>query len=184
VATGKSYARFVLRAIPLVLVGAAVFELLAAIAAWGAANHVEIPGWEPTFVGICFALPGIALGLIAFRAVTTATRDGFGVSWVFFAAGVAALVFAVVVEIALAVVIADSSTYDHLRDSDGTINTSPGGFLFAGIGAAIVIGIGLMMPAFLYTHSITTVVHTRFDRMADEPDAVGEMLRGGRRGRR
>jgi uncharacterized membrane protein len=56
VATAKSYARFVLRAIPLVLVGAAVFELLAAIAAWGTANHVENPAWEPTYVGVCFAL--------------------------------------------------------------------------------------------------------------------------------
>jgi hypothetical protein len=77
-------------------------------------------------------------------------------------------------------VIADSSTYDNLRDDDGTINTSPGGFLFIGVFAAMALACGVALPVFLYGAGVTPDVKTKFDREPDEYDAIGEMMKGRR----
>ncbi len=175
--------RVLLRMLPgwLVLAGAA--QVVAAALAWGAAEHVEIPAWETTFVGLCFGVPALGLGLVSLRGIWQATRDDFTPAWLLLLPGAFALMLAILVLVALTTVIADASTYDNLRDDDGTINTSPGGFLFIGVFAAMALACGVALPVFLYSAGVTPDVRTKFDREPDEYDAIAEMMKG-RRGPR
>ena len=165
------------------LVVAGVAQVIAAVLAWGAAEHVEIPAWETTFVGLCFGVPALGLGLVSLRGIWHATREDFAPAWLLLLPGALALLLAILVLVALTTVIADSSTYDNLRDDDGTINTSPGGFLFIGVFAALALACGVALPVFLYGAGVTPNVRTKFDREPDEYDAIGEMMKG-RRGPR
>jgi hypothetical protein len=175
--------RIVLRALPAALLLAGLAQLVAAFLAWGAAEHVEIPAWETTVVGVCFALPAIGLGLVSLRGIWQSTREQFSPAWLLLIPGAFALLLAITIIAALASVIADPATYDNLRDDDGTINTSPAGFLFIGLFAALALACGVALPVFLYGAGVTPDVKTKFDRQPDEYDAMAEMMRG-RRGPR
>lgn len=137
----------------------------------------------PTIVGICFAVPAIALGLISLRGVWHATRAEFTPNWLLLIPGAFAMLLAIAIVAGLAGVIADPATYDNLRDADGTINTSPSGFLFIGLFAAIALACGVALPVALYGNGVTPDVRTKFDRAPDEYDAMADMLKG-RRGPR
>ncbi len=175
--------RIILRLLPALLIAAGLAALVAAFLAWGAADHVDIPSWMTTFVGICFAVPAIALGFISLRSVWHATREGFTPHWLLLIPGAFALLLAIAVVAGLAGVIADSSTYDNLRDADGAINTTPSGFLFIGVFAAIALAFGVALPVALYGNGVTPEVRTRFDREPDEYDPIADLLKG-RRGTR
>jgi len=170
--------RVLLRMLPGWLVVAGVAQVVAAALAWGAAEHVEIPAWQTTFVGLCFGVPALFLGLVSLRGIWHATREDFAPAWLLLLPGAFALMLAILVLVALTTVIADSSTYDNLRDDDGTINTSPGGFLFIGVFAALALACGVALPVFLYGAGVTPNVKTKFDREPDEYDALGEMMKG------
>ena len=170
--------RILLRLLPAALAAAGIAALAGAFLAWGAAEHVEIPAWMPTFVGICFAIPAIALGFISLRSVWYTTREGFTPNWLLLIPGAFALLLAIAVVAGLAAVIADPATYDNLRDADGTINTSPSGFLFIGLFAAIVLACGVALPVALYGNGVTPDVRTKFDRAPDEYDAMADLLKG------
>jgi hypothetical protein len=175
--------RVVLRMLPGWLVLAGVAQVVSAALAWGAAEHVEIPAWQTTFVGLCFGVPALALGLISLRGVWQATRQDFSPAWLLLLPGTFALLLAILVLVVLTSVIGDPSTYENLRDEDGTINTSPGGFLFIGGFAALALACGVALPVFLYSLGVTPNPRTKFDRAPDEYDAMAEMMKGRRRRR-
>ena len=169
---------WILVLLPLALLAASIGAVVASFAAWGAAAHVDMPDWETTAVGLVFAVPGVIAGALVLREVLARTRDSFRLTMLQIAAGVVGMLIAIGVEAGLGLRIASPSTYDNLRNADGTINTSPGGFLFIGIGAAVLLNMAVALAAYIYAQSITSSPRTQFDRRADEVDAVDEMLHG------
>ncbi len=169
---------WLLALLPLALLVSSIGAVVASFAAWGAAAHVDIPDWETTAVGLVFAVPGVAIGALVLRQVIARTRDRFSLTSFQLVAGVIAMLIAVGVEAGLGLRIASPGTYDGLRNTDGTLNTTASGFLFIGVGAAFLLNMAVALGAYIYAEALSAEARTHFDRRPDEPDAVGEMLHG------
>jgi hypothetical protein len=173
-------AGFLLRLLPLALLVTSAGALVGAVLAWGAAGHVEIPGWMTTFIGLAFAVPGMAISGLVLREVVRRTQHDFSTFYLQLGFGVLAMLVAIVVEAGLAIRIGDASTYDNLRNSDGTINTSPSGFMYIGLFAAVILAAAVGLAGYIYAQAVSPSVPTRFDRRRGEADAIGELLQGRR----
>ena len=168
----------ILALLPLGLLVSSLVAVVAAFAAWGAAAHVDIPDWETTVVGLAFAVPGVVAGALVLRQMVARTRDHFALTTFQLAAGVIAMLIAIGVEAGLGLRIASPSTYDGLRNADGTLNTTSSGFLFIGVGAAFLLNMAVALGAYVYAEAVSADVRTTFDRKPDELDGIGEMLHG------
>jgi hypothetical protein len=176
----QRFVRWLLAIPPLVLLVSSIGAVVASLAAWGAASHVGIPDWETTGIGLSFALPGLVIGGLVLREILRRTRDRFDLmSWQL-TAGVVCMLVTIAIEVGQALRVADPATYDNLRNSDGTLNTSASGFLFIGLGASVLINGAVALAAYLYAEAVSPDKRSHFERRPDEPDAVGEMLHGRR----
>ncbi len=168
----------ILALLPFGLLVSSIGAVVASFAAWGAATHVGIPNWETTAVGLAFAVPGVVAGALVLRQVLVRTRDRFSLTTFQLVAGVIAMLIAIGVEAGLGLRIASPATYDGLRNADGTLNTSASGFLFIGVGAAVLLNMAVALGAYIYAEALSADVRTLFDRRPDEPDAIDAMLHG------
>jgi hypothetical protein len=155
--------------------GAALALLVASPFAWGKAEHVGIPPWMTTASGVALGAPALVTsGWASLDLLLRRARGMFFVSWGTVALGATFHAVMAAVLVALAGTIASSSTYDSLQDQ----KTSPAGFFFLTIGAAIVATLMLAGVTVMYVTAIEAGHRSRkFDRQPDEPDFLEQWTR-------
>ena len=153
---------------------------VAAPFAWGDGRHVELPDWMTTVSGLLFAAPAVFIGASTLRETLRRTRGGFSVFHLQLFSGVFLFLILSLIELALVARITDPDTYNSLRDPDGTISTTPLAFFLITLVATAFATGWLSVASYLFSHGITSENAFRFERSLDEPDLMGELLRGQR----
>ena len=174
-------ARILLFVPPFLLFAGGSMALVASPFAWGAGAHVELPDWMTTASGISLGVPAIVIGAGAAVSVWRRTAGPFEASGFVVFLPIFLFVSFAVIEAALAVRLPDSSTYDTLRDEDGTINTTPTAFMVITLTTVLSCTAAIGGAAYLYAKTIARGSPSRFEKQLDELDVFGEMMRPGRR---
>lgn len=108
-------------ALAVMLAAAAVLWMTPA--SWGAALHMGVPAWVIPFCGLLMGVPALLIGGGVAWRILIYSRRPYDLMWWHLPFGVT-LPMAAFLLIVLAMRIAEPSTYDNLRDSDGVV-TSP-----------------------------------------------------------
>jgi hypothetical protein len=172
--------RLVLMLPPLALFLSAVALLGLSPAAWGAGEHVGLPAWMTTVGGLGVAAPGVAIGTVCLVRIWASTGEPFYASMLQLSFGLIMFLVSAAAELALALRISDSATYDSLRDTRGNVSVSPSGFLAITFIVGWFFGAWTAVAGYLYSAGIMHDLQ-RFEHGFDEPDPIGDMLRGRRR---
>ena len=148
--------------------------------AWDAGSVIDLPDWMPTVSGVMFAVPAIWISGRTILDVWQRSRDAEGYSVLQLQLGLGLLIIltTTLLEVALAARIADSATYEALRNSDGSVRTTPLGFILITITGAAFGTMWLSVGSYLYCHAITSDSGIRFETRWDDPDPLGDFLHG------
>ena len=157
------------------LLSGGISLLLASPFAWGAAAHVQVPSWMTSFVGVAFALPAIAIGLLTMHRIIAATRAEYQLMKLHLPPGLILLLLGAAA-LNLASRIGQEETYNSLRDANGRISTTPDAFLAVSLLTLAFATLLAACCAYMYGQAVLPVRRTKFDRRDDEPDPLGQML--------
>ena len=185
---GKPLLRFGVVSLPALLLISSLAALVMSIPAWGAGDHAGLSSWMPPAAGVVIGLPGAVIAVVCLRAVLRSTAAEFSVTPMLLVFGLLTLPIAIGTETAVAVGVADAATYDRLLEEDRvspgleTVGPPPGpvspaGFLAGTVVIALFLNGVVAVAASTYVGAIT-VDAKRFERRPDEPDALGELLKG------
>jgi hypothetical protein len=163
---------------PLALVSGSLTLLAASLLSWGAASEIGARDWMPPVAGLIVAAGGLLLGGYELREVLKRTQGDFSLFPLQLVAGSLLLVLGAGMQIAIAVDIGDPSTYEHLKEPDGTVRTSPTVYF---IGSTVLSAFTLVYvwtAAYVYGMAITNQKPNRIsERKPGEVDAIGELIR-------
>ncbi len=168
--------RNLLAAPPLVSAMAAMALVVASLAAYGAGDAVDYPGWMPTLGGLITALPIMVLSLLAFAEMRRATGEDYNANLVRAALGGSVYLLAGALMVAYVATIGNEDSYK------GEFNTTTGRydplftgpfFIFASVALTALICIGMeLAKRQLYLPAI--------DHQIDEVeglDPLGEVMK-------
>ena len=160
---------------PLVCLPTAIPLTVESVKAWGAADiYTDMPEWWPTATGLLTTLVIVTVGIRTAIDVRSETSSSFDLELLSTFGGGAMLLMILVVALMMSAGLADSATYEHaqLFDKYGTLIVWS--FLMAGWLGVIAAAGGI------YAGGLERYLK-RFEKSADEPDALGTIIADPRR---
>jgi hypothetical protein len=163
---------------PLALVIGALTLLGASLLSWGAASEIGARDWMPPAAGLIVAVGGLLLGGYELREVLKRTQGDFNLFPLQLVAGSLLLVLGAGMQIAIAIEIGDPGTYEHLKEPDGSIRTSPTLYFIGSTLLSLFTLFYIWTAAYVYGMAITNQKPNRIsERKPGEVDAIGELIR-------
>lgn len=172
---GREAVRLLFLVPPLMLVFAGALMVLMAPFSWGVADHVDLPSWLMPLCAVIFGTPPVIGGVAALRRIRRVTARRFAILWLHLPLAVVPVctTFAL---LALAGVITDPASFDHMRQLDGTVIVTAEGVLAGAVMVSIFAQAFLLGATYIYSQAFVEDYGRDRSRPV-EIDRVGGLLR-------
>ena len=161
------------------LVAAGALLVIVAPFAWGKGDVIGLPDWSPTATALIISIGPLTVGVVYLKSVLNRTSEDFETSLLQLIGGLIIFTVAITTLTGVAFTITDYDFYDSMRDRDDEPTLTTRGLIGQAIVGTIVLSAILAAGGYVIRQAITPILH-RFDRPADEPDAMGMIMRDAR----